>query len=131
VWPRLLRRLSYLSGEDLAHLPLDRNPVPQPPDPPLHYPDDHHLTRLLREVWAYRACGAVLSVKGPAKQALAELRAKCPFRESEGCMAELLWDGWDLRTHITEMRHGDPVHQTIHKFSAFIPFNLYNEKRKS
>jgi hypothetical protein len=29
------------------------------------------------------------------------------FRKSEGCMAEVPWDPWDLYTHITEMRHGE------------------------
>jgi Zinc finger, C3HC4 type (RING finger) len=108
--------------------PLDRNPLPQPPDPLLHYPNDHPMTRLFREIWAYRACGAVLHVKGPVKQALSVLRARCPFGESEGCMAELPWDAWDLRTHITRMRHGDPAYQEYKKFSAFIPFNLYIER---
>jgi len=41
------------------------------------------------------------------KQALEELRIECPFRKSEGCMAELPWNTWDLRAHITEMRHGE------------------------
>jgi hypothetical protein len=86
---------------------------------------------MLREQRALRACGAIFDIKGPVKQALAELKAECPYRESEGCMAELPWDAWGLLDHITEMRHGDPSAQKIQKLSAFIHFDLYSEKRKS
>jgi hypothetical protein len=102
--------------------PLDRSPLPQPPGLPiavsfpLNYPNDDPRTRRLREMWAFRTCGAFLEVKGPVKQALEELRARCPFRESEGCMVELPWDVWDLRTHITEMRHGELVHQRVSSY---------------
>jgi hypothetical protein len=41
------------------------------------------------------------------EQALLELRARCPFRESEGCMAELPWNVFELPAHITEMRYGE------------------------
>jgi Zinc finger, C3HC4 type (RING finger) len=93
--------------------PLDRNPLPQPPGLPiaisfpLNYPNDQPLTRLLREIEAFRACGAFLEVKDPVKQVLLDMRIQCPFREPEGCMAELPWCAWDLLTHITEMRHGE------------------------
>jgi hypothetical protein len=93
--------------------PLDRKPLPQPPGLPitvsfpLNYPNDCPLTRLLREIQAFRACGALLDVKDPVKQALTEMRIQCPYRELEGCTAELPWCTWDLYTHITEMRHGE------------------------
>jgi hypothetical protein len=32
-------------------------------------------------------------------------------------MVELPWDAWDLRTHNTEMRHGEPVYQRIFPLS--------------
>src|SRR5579862_643525 len=65
--------------------PLDRNPLSQPPGLPiavsfpLDYPNDCPMTRLIRETQAFRACGALLDVKDPVKQALAELRIQCPF----------------------------------------------------
>jgi hypothetical protein len=114
--------------------PLDRNPLPQPPGLPiavsfpLNYPNDCPMTRLVREIQAFGACGALLDVKESVKQALAEMRIQCPFRELEGCMAELPRCTWDLFTHITEMRHGEgpssdsnvtqrytqPLHQLAH-----------------
>jgi hypothetical protein len=86
---------------------------------------------MLREQWALRACGAIFDIKDPVKQALAELRVECPYRESEGCMAELPWDAWGLRDHITEMRHGDPFSQKIQKLSVSTHFNLFSEKINS
>jgi hypothetical protein len=103
--------------------PLDRRPLPQPPGLlsfPLDYPNDDYMTRLLRETWAFRTCGAFLDVKGPVKQALAELRIQCPFRKSEGCMVKLPWDTWAFRTHITAMRHGEGGRSKLtYWFSAF------------
>jgi hypothetical protein len=93
--------------------PLDRNPLPQPPGLPiaisfpLNYPNDQPSTRLLCEIDAFRACGAFLEVKDSVKQVLLDMRIQCPFREPEGCMAELPRSVWSLFTHITEMRHGE------------------------
>ncbi|KAI9761064.1 MAG: hypothetical protein M1840_002032 [Geoglossum simile] len=93
--------------------PLDRNPLPQPPGLPidsffsLNYPDDDPLTRFMREVEAFLICGALSGVKDPMKQVLLDMRIQCPFREREGCKAELPWYSWDLLYHITQMRHGE------------------------
>jgi hypothetical protein len=104
--------------------PLDRRPLPQPPDLlsfPLDYPNDDRATRAMREIWAFTVCGAFLDLKGPAKQAMAELRIQCPFRKSEGCMAKLPWDSWNLRNHITMMRHGEGGSKLMHWFSTSTP----------
>jgi hypothetical protein len=89
--------------------PLDRNPLPQPPSLPIAIssPNNQPSTQLLREIDAFIACGAFLQVKDPMKQLLLDMRIQCPFRESEGCMAELQRCPWSLFTHITEMRHGE------------------------
>ncbi|KAI9867243.1 MAG: hypothetical protein M1813_009521 [Trichoglossum hirsutum] len=110
--------------------PVDRNPIPQPPNPPIHYPKDNSGTRMLREQRALRACGAIFDIKGPVKQALAELKAECPYRESEGCMAELPWDAWGLLDHITEMRHGDPSAQKIQKLKGDLRERLRALRRR-
>jgi Zinc finger, C3HC4 type (RING finger) len=107
--------------------PLDRNPLPQPPGLPiavsfpLNYPNDDPITRSFREAMAFIACGAISDVQGPVKQALVELRAKCPFRKSEGCMAEVPWNSWDLCAHITEMRHGEEPSSDVTETQTHTP----------